>query len=148
MYAVARMFLFSAYFVSQFARLSMVSRIYGRVRLTGRPALQHGSRETPYVGCHIRGPMSPIVKIFFEYLFLGQGHDSLKFPDRNLEKNLGKNFPPGGSDPPNFFQSDIRTNRAIRLQILISISQKLWPVGASNCRAHRKQKNKQKLDGG
>ena len=103
MYAVARMFVFSAYFVSQFARLSMVSRIYGRVRLTGRPALQHGSRETPYVGCDIGGPMSPIVKIFFEYFFLGKGHDSLKFSDRNIEKKFGQKFPPRGVRPPNFF---------------------------------------------
>ncbi len=48
--------------------------------------------------------MSPIVKIFFEYFFLGKGHDSLKFSDRNLEKNLGKNFPQGGPTPKNFFE--------------------------------------------
>jgi hypothetical protein len=103
MYAVARMFVFSAYFVSQFARLSMVSRIYGRVRLTGRPALQHGSRETPYVGCDIGGPMSPIVKIFLNIFSWVRGMTPSNFQIEISKKNLGKNFPPGGSDPQIFF---------------------------------------------
>ncbi len=122
----------------------MVRRIYGRVRLTGRPALQHASRETPYVGGHIAGPTSSIVKIFVVYFFLGQGHDSLKFSARYLETNFGRKIFPRGSDPPNFSQSDIATNMGIRLYNFSSISQKLGPVGASNCRADRKQK---KLDG-
>jgi len=54
------------------------------------------TRWTPYVERCISGPMAPIVKILFAYFFLGQGHDSLKCSDRYLEKNLGKNFPPGG----------------------------------------------------
>ncbi len=41
-------------------------------------------------------------KTFFAYFVLGQGHDSLIFSDRNLEKNFGKKFPPRGVRPPNF----------------------------------------------
>ena len=153
--------------------ISMVCRIYGRLRLTGRPALHHASRQTPYVWCQYRWPyvtdrehfvcilfrgkgawldqifklisrkqiwfplgnapakfhrnilrtvacqrvrtfetrksstfeaMPPWpggsgARIFFAYFALGQGHDSRQFSDRYLAKNLGKNFPPGGSDP-------------------------------------------------
>ena len=60
------------------------------------------------------------------------------------KKKFGKKFPPGGSDPQNFFQSDIPTNMAIRLQIFISISQKLWPVGASNRRVRTENKQTKK----
>jgi hypothetical protein len=49
-----------------------------------------------------RAEEGPVKKIFFAYFFLGKGHDSLKFSDRNLEKNLGKNFPPGGPTPKFF----------------------------------------------
>ncbi len=80
----------------------MASRIYGRLRVAGRPALQHASREIPYVGCHIAGPRSPIVKFLFAYFFLGQGHDSLKFSDRYLETNLGKMSPQGAPTPKIF----------------------------------------------
>ncbi len=48
--------------------------------------------------------MAPIVKSFFEYCYLGQGHASLKFSDRNFKKNFGKKFPPRGSDPTNFLE--------------------------------------------
>ena len=95
----------------------MVRRIYGRVRLTGRPALQHASRETPYVGCHIAGRTSSIVKIFVVYFFLGQGHDSLKFSARYLEKNFGRKIFPRGVRPPKFLlkylflpQGNVRAN--------------------------------------
>ncbi len=50
-----------------------------------------------------RAEEGPVKQIFFAYFFLGQGHDSLNFSDRNLEKNFGKKFTSGGSDPQNFF---------------------------------------------
>ncbi len=35
-------------------------------------------------------------KNIFCIFFLGQGHDSLIFSDRNLAENFGDKFPPGG----------------------------------------------------
>ena len=52
-------------------------------------------------------PGGPGPKIVFAYFFLGQGHDSLKFSVRNLEKNLGKKFPPGGLTPKIFGKVDV-----------------------------------------
>ena len=95
------------------------------VRLT---ALQHASRETPYVECHIAGPMSPIVKILFAYFFLGKGHASLKFSDRYLEKNFGQKFSPRGSDPQNCFWTNYSSPGAMCLQNFVTISQELRPV--------------------
>ena len=39
-----------------------------------------------------RAQMGPSPQHFYAYVFLGQGHDSLKFSDRYLEKMLGKIF--------------------------------------------------------
>ena len=105
----------------------MLSRIYGRVRLTGRPALHHAVRQTQFVGCHIAGPMVPIVN-FFSYFFLGQGHESLNFSDRYLKIILGK-ISPQGVGPPNFFlKSECIPFMVTCLQNFIPISPKLWPV--------------------
>ncbi len=43
-----------------------------------------------------RDQRGPVPKIFFAYFFLGQGHDSLIFLDRNLKKNFGKKISPRG----------------------------------------------------
>ena len=74
--------------------------------------------------------MAPIVKSFFAYCYLGQGHASLKFSDRNFNKNFGKKFPPrGGSDPQNFWKSGCIPSMVMCLQIFTPISLKLWLVG-------------------
>ena len=62
------------------------------------------------VGKHVRswlqlGPYVSDRENFLTVLFLGPGHDTRKFSDRYLEKNLGKIFPPGGSDPQIFWKS-------------------------------------------
>ncbi len=46
-------------------------------------------------------------KNFFAYFFLGHEHYSPTFSDRNLEKILGKKFPPGGLTPKIFFEVTI-----------------------------------------
>ena len=70
----------------------------------------------------------PASKHFFAYFFLGLGHDSRKFSDRYLEKNLGKKFSPGGSDPQIFSKSTCIPTRTICLQNFNQVSLKLWPV--------------------
>ena len=47
-----------------------------------------------------------------------------------LKNNLGGKFPPGGSDPQNFCQSDYSPPRPMCLFNFSPICQKLWPVYA------------------
>ena len=56
------------------------------------------------VGKHVRswlqlGPYESDRENFLTVLFLGPGHNTRKFSDRCLEKNLGKIFPLGGPTP-------------------------------------------------
>jgi hypothetical protein len=61
-----------------------------------------------------------------------------------LKKNLGKKFPPGGSDPQIFYKSTFSSPMAMRLCNFIAISQKLWPVATGNGRPDKQRKKKQK----
>ena len=106
----------------------MVGRIYGRLRLTGRSALRHAFRQTPYVGVHIAGPMAPIGNFIFAYCYLGQGHDSLQFSDRNLEKKCWEKISPQGGPTPNFLEKWTYPPRVMCLHIFTQISLKLWLV--------------------
>ncbi len=50
-----------------------------------------------------RAQGGPGPKIVSAYFFLGQGHDSLTFSNRYLEKKIGK-IPPQGVRPPKFVE--------------------------------------------
>ena len=60
-----------------------------------------------------------------------------------FKKIVGKNFPPGGSDPQNFLKSGITTRMVMCLQIFIQLSLKLWPVDVGEEQGDRKQTKKQ-----
>ena len=50
-----------------------------------------------------RAQGGPGPKNFLSYFFLDQGHDSLIFLNRNLEKKFGKKIPPPGGLTPKIF---------------------------------------------
>jgi len=61
----------------------------------------------------------PIVENFFCILLPGQGHDSLKFSNRNLAKNFGKKNSPQGGLTPKILEKWIVSPRVTCLQICI-----------------------------
>ena len=60
----------------------------------------------------------------------------LYFQIEILKKNLGKNSPPGGSDPPNFLEKWMYPPRVMCLQNVIRISLILWLVGVCEHSKH------------
>ena len=67
-------------------------------------------------------------KIFFSYFSWVRAMPPSNFQIEISRKMLGKIFPPGGSDPHNFWNSDCVPHRVMCLQNFIQISLKLWPV--------------------
>jgi len=78
--------------------LSMVCRIYGRLRLTGSPALHHASRHTRTSGANIAGPTSPTVKILCAYCFVERHMTPQNF-QVGISKTIWKQFAPWGPTP-------------------------------------------------
>ncbi len=90
-----------------------------------------------------QGVLAP--KIFFAYFFLGQGHDSLKYSDRYLEKNLGKKFSPGGLTPNFFEKLKWGTKGSVPAKFHPDISKTVACIRWRNSGGHKKTN---KLDGG
>ena len=64
---------------------------------------------------------------FLTMCFQGHGHYTQIFSSISRKK-FGKKFPPGGSDPQNFWKSRCIPPRRMCLQNFSPITLKLWPV--------------------
>jgi len=81
-------------------------------------------------------------KIFFAYFFPWSGAWLPQISNRSHAKKFGKNFPPGGSDPQNFWKSGCIPPRVMCMQIFIHISLKLWPVDVGGKQGDKNKKLK------